>query len=87
METIMIMGNDRTKSDYSKINKKWKWLNEGFDLKTMDLKTEYCFVTDDDGQRDLFFLVCLEKGIKKAYSFEGTKLITIKKWKKEMGLI
>ena len=42
METIMIMGNDRTKSDYSKI--------------------------------------------KKAHSFEGTKLITIKKWKKEMGL-
>ena len=44
METIMIMGNDRTKSDYSKIK------------------------------------------IKKAHSFEGTKLITIKKWKKEMGL-
>lgn len=38
METIMIMGTDRTKTDYSKINKKWKWLNEGFDLKTMDLK-------------------------------------------------
>ena len=53
----------------------------------MDLKTEYCFVTDDDGQRDLFFLVCLKKEIKKAHYFEDTKLITIKKWKKEMGLI
>lgn len=86
IKEVMIFGHDKDPKNYPGRFPTSVFMQEGFELESMEKDTHYTLVTDDDGLMDLYFLIGITNKIWWMSScLLRNKGIYLPEWKEEMG--